>query len=83
MNRITLGNTFSFEELVTLVAQIEAVMNDSGLLCYRVSTGDLIEVLTPAHFLVGSTLNEVPAFKNLKISFEYRWDEMRKLMSQF
>lgn len=56
--RVTTGSVFSFKELATLSSQIENIMNDHPL-CYRSATNETVEVSTPAHFLIGSTLKEI------------------------
>ena len=48
-------NILSYEELLSLVTQIEAVLN-SHLLSSSQSDSNDVEALTPAHFIIGSRL---------------------------
>ncbi|GFX24270.1 uncharacterized protein TNCV_1366491 [Trichonephila clavipes] len=55
-----IGNSIlSHEEFLTLVVQIEAVLN-SRPICPLSNDPNDVETLTPAHFLVGSSLVAVP-----------------------
>ncbi|XP_062715282.1 uncharacterized protein LOC134291500 [Aedes albopictus] len=55
-----LGSTrLSFEDMCTILTQIEAVMNSRPLLPMTEDPNDLA-ALTPAHFLIGSSLQALP-----------------------
>ncbi|XP_018562144.2 uncharacterized protein LOC108904181 [Anoplophora glabripennis] len=59
MKRI-LGNSFlTYEELYTVVVQIEAVLNSRPLTPLSSDPADLI-ALTPSHFLIGDVLTTIP-----------------------
>lgn len=60
LNKTTHNLHVTYEELATLLTQIEAILN-SRPIC-RMSMDDDIdfEALTPAHFLIGDTLYSVP-----------------------
>ena len=53
----------NFEELTTVLAQIEACM-DSRPLTPHANAEDNIEVLTPGHFLTGRPLEALPDQSN-------------------
>lgn len=49
----------TYEELATLLTQIEAVLN-SRPLCPLSDDSDDLSALTPGHFLIGEPLTTVP-----------------------
>lgn len=60
LKRVIGDTPLTFEELTTVFAKIEAVLN-SRPLCPLASSPDL-EVLTPGHFLIGQPLVAVPEY---------------------
>ncbi|GFX23421.1 integrase catalytic domain-containing protein [Trichonephila clavipes] len=59
LKRVIGKSILSHEELLTLVVQIEAVLNYRPI-CPLSNVPNDVETLTPAHFLVGSSLVAVP-----------------------
>lgn len=56
----TVGNAnLTFEELYSVIVQIEAILNSRPLCPLSTDPCDLVP-LTPAHFLIGKTLTEIP-----------------------
>ncbi|XP_072377859.1 uncharacterized protein [Diabrotica undecimpunctata] len=53
------NNIFTFEELTTILAQIEAVLNSRPLCPLSESPNDF-SFLTPTHFLIGSSITSYP-----------------------
>lgn len=74
----------NFEELVTLLCQIESCINSRPL--YPLSTDiEDFQALTPGHFLIGCPLLELPEHNTNKISlsFNSRWSLLLKLKEEF
>ncbi|XP_055714396.1 uncharacterized protein LOC129808634 [Phlebotomus papatasi] len=59
LNRITRTSALTFEELGTVLCQIERVLN-SRPLCKMSEDPNEANYLTPGHFLIGSALNAPP-----------------------
>ncbi|XP_062542019.1 uncharacterized protein LOC134210011 [Armigeres subalbatus] len=57
--RVIGSNPVSHEEMLTLLVQVEACLNSRPLTTMSDDPDDL-EPLTPAHFLVGSSLHSIP-----------------------
>lgn len=62
LKRVIGESTLTFEELYTVLTQIEACLNSRPL----VPHGDDLECLTPAHFLIGAP-TVVPLEKNIQL----------------
>ena len=50
----------TFEEMTTVLNQIEACLNSCPLVPVNTPDDDSIEVLTPGHFLIGQPLTTLP-----------------------
>ncbi|XP_055308886.1 uncharacterized protein LOC129572809, partial [Sitodiplosis mosellana] len=73
---------FTFEELTTILAQIESAVNSRPLTPISCDVND-IQVLTPAHFLINSHPTAI-ASENLdecKISYLDRWKRVQQTSS--
>lgn len=81
----TIGNrTLIFEELSTLFARVEAVLN-SRPLCALSTDPSEFEVLTPAHFLIGRELLDAPEYDltGAPITKLGRWQAVQQMAQQF
>ncbi|XP_075167525.1 uncharacterized protein LOC142239617 [Haematobia irritans] len=84
LKRIMSNRILTFEELTTLLAQIEGCLN-SRPLCPLSSDPSDNEALTPAHFLVGEPILNVPHESLLDCSVDRlsRWKVVELLKQQF
>ena len=75
----------TFEELTTVLAQIEACLNSRPLVPMNVPDEDGIEVLTPGHFLIGRPLCALPDPLSLycNMSLPKRWNLCQNLLHHF
>ncbi|XP_011169987.1 uncharacterized protein LOC105202989 [Solenopsis invicta] len=83
--RRVLGNaTLTFEEMSTLLAQVEACLNSRPLQALSDDPDD-IAALTPGHFLVGSPLTAVPEPSLLELPANRltRWQLLQQMRDHF
>ena len=78
---VVIGITLTYEEFLTVIVQIEGILN-SRPLCPLSSNEDDFEVLTPAHFLVNRSLNSIvePNLTQLKESNLKRWQKITRIV---
>ncbi|XP_055932021.1 uncharacterized protein LOC129962299 [Argiope bruennichi] len=79
------GDLLNFEELSTLLCQIEACINSRPLVPLSNDPADL-RALTPGHFLIGEPLLEFPegtSLTNQNLSPSCRWKSLLQLRHQF
>ncbi len=79
---VTHGSTLSFEEYGTLFTRIESILN-SRPLCYKELPAQVSEVITPAHFLIGDSLMEVPKIDTEDVPLSNRLQLIRNLTRGF
>lgn len=83
--RRVIGDTkLTYEELSTLLAQIEACLNSRPLSRLN-NESDGFDALTPGHFLIGEPLLSVPDydFKESSINSLRRWQLTQRMMQNF
>nr|XP_026499487.1 uncharacterized protein LOC113403233 [Vanessa tameamea] len=80
-----LTNNLTFEEMSTVLCQIEACLNSRPLCPIDNTDADSIEPLTPGHFLIGEPPIVVPSpdFKDSKVHHLSRWQYTQKLLGDF
>lgn len=80
-----LTTNLTYEEMTTVLCQIEACLNSRPLCPIDDKDPDCIEVLTPGHFLIGEAPIVVPSpnFKNINMHCLSRWQYTQKLLGDF
>lgn len=84
LRRLIGNNIFTFEEMTTILAQIEATLN-SRPLCPLSNEPDDMLALTPGHFLIGEapiTIPE-PSLIDAKTNSLDRWQLVQKIYQSF
>ena len=73
------------EELLTILADIEATMNSRPLVPVDSSATEGVSVLTPGHFLIGRPLRALPEKKSTDASLTplSRWNLCQRLSAEF
>lgn len=84
LNRINGTTKLTFEEMSTLLAQIEACLN-SRPLCQLDETLTTLNPLTPGHFLIGEPVMNVPDtnYEDKNINLLTRWQFIQNRMQDF
>ncbi|XP_038106284.1 uncharacterized protein LOC119766023 [Culex quinquefasciatus] len=84
LKRVVGNQKLTFEELTTVLVQIEAVLNSRPLTPCSDDPNDLTAV-TPAHFLIGREMRAVPepSYLHLKQSTLSRWQHVQAMQQQF
>ncbi|CAG7820182.1 unnamed protein product [Allacma fusca] len=84
LKRVTGTTTLNFEELATVLAQVEACVNSRPLTPLS-SDPEELSALTPGHFLIGGPLNAIPEpdLSEINISRLSRWQRCQQLAQEF
>lgn len=82
--RVLGDSTMTYEEMVTVITQIEAVLNSRPLTPMSSDPSDY-SALTPGHFLIGEPLNAPvePDLTELKVNRLDRYQQIRRLQQMF
>ncbi|XP_047038037.1 uncharacterized protein LOC124643200 [Helicoverpa zea] len=83
LKRIIGNTTLTYEEMATVLAQVEACLNSRPL--SYVEDEDKVDILTPAHFLIGEPAVLVPDsnYEKANISSLQRWQLQQRMMQEF
>ena len=84
LRRIVGNVALTFEEMSTILCQIEACLNSRPLTSMSTDPSDL-QPLTPGHFLIGAPLNELPEYdvSDVKVNRLNRWQHLQQLHQHF
>ena len=85
LKRVVGDHRLSFEELSTVLTQIEACLN-SRLLTPLPNSEDCLEALTPGHFLIGRSLESIPdppETHQTAIALLKRWELVQAVVRHF
>ena len=85
LKRIVGSVKLTYEELSTVLTQIEAVLNSRPLVPMVTQDGEGVEALTPGHFLIGKSLCSLPDKESpvQDISHLRRWQLCQRLTQHF
>lgn len=84
MKRTFGSQVLNFQELTTLLCQVEAVLNSRPLCKLNDVPSDMC-YLTPGHFLIGRSLTSIPQLPELSFPYSYRarWRNVQGLYQKF
>ncbi|XP_063979066.1 uncharacterized protein LOC135163517 [Diachasmimorpha longicaudata] len=82
--RVIGSEVFTFEEMTTLIIDIEAILNSRPLAAMSSDPTDIL-VLTPGHFLIGDALTNVPEkdFTSIPNNRMSNWEHIQKVRRDF
>ena len=84
LRRIMGTTRLTFEELTTVLCQIEAILNSRPLVTLDQHNDEGIDSLTPGHFLIGRPLLSLPDKQAAQsMSLHKRWNLCQHLANQF
>jgi len=84
MTRIVDKARLTFEEMQTILCEIEAILNSRPLLLLSADPNDLA-YLSPEHFFVGTTLNGLPCvdLSDVNENRLLRWQRIEQIRQHF
>lgn len=84
LRRVVGDTTLTFEEISTLLAQVEACLNTRPIQSLRDDPSDLV-ALTPGHFLLGSPIYTIPepSLLDARLTPRERWKLVTQMFQTF
>ena len=84
IKRVVGTELLNFEELSTVAAQVEACLNSRPLIATTSHSQDGVEVLTPAHFLIGCPICAYPEIPTTtELSLHKHWCLCQSIITHF
>lgn len=84
LKRVIGQNILTFEELTTVLSQIEAVLNSRPLIKANESDISSLDILTPSHFLHGEVITSLPENEGTRnVNLLARWELVQKIKRDF
>lgn len=85
LKRVIGTTKLTFEELCTLLCQVEGLLNSRPLMPLHNTDPNNFEVLTPGHFLTGDAIVAVPepSYTHLNMSTLSRWQFLQNMIQGF
>jgi len=82
--RIIGSRKLYFEEMVTMFAKVEAILNSRPLVSESDDADD-VAAITPGHFLIGRPLNALaePNYTDVQSNYLDRWETVRQMSQHF
>ena len=82
MRRVIGLHILSYEEFQTVIDQIEAILNSRPLVTLSNDPNDTM-ALTPAHFLIGDTMNSLPKAERSNMDLTSRFRLLKVIQEKF
>ncbi|XP_062557572.1 uncharacterized protein LOC134222444 [Armigeres subalbatus] len=84
LKRIVGATSLNFEQYVTILSEIEAILNSRPLFVTK-SEPNGFEVITPAHYLNGRPLTAIPepSYEDIKTNRLDKWQHLQMLREHF
>lgn len=84
LHRVVADAHLTFEKLYTCLTQIESILNSRPLCAMSTDPSDM-NILTPGHFLIGSSLTAFPEkdVSNIQTNRLSKWQQISKIRQHF
>lgn len=84
LKRVLGSSSLTYEEYNTVLIQVEAVLNSRPLTSLTNDPNDL-RVLTPGHFIIGTSLTSTvePSLADIQVNRLSRWQRVQKMQQDF
>ena len=79
----TMGYALTYEQLMTVLTQIEAILNSRPLVPLNVHDETGLTALTPGHFLIGQPLTALPDKDYSTMKTIRHWNIVQRITQEF